>query len=422
MRSNPPQPRQNFFRAPDARAWALAAVLAVLAAVKLSVAFDRLLSRQDGAVDLAMRAAETRAWFEGKWKGFVVYPPASQALFWPAVGWLPFEEARGLWALVSLGCLAWLAAICMRECGLRSTGGRVACALLPLAMSATSSAVAVGQVVHVFLPVVTTAVLLMARGPSRWADSAGAATLFTIASVKPTLFAPFAWLVLALPRKSRTAILSGLLYFALTIVALSALDPPESGDDSVLGKLVAGLAWRTNWATRAVPSKGAARVFEGGYGNLQNLSQGAGMIGLQNFVLPVASVLACGAWLLRRRRGDPWILLAVCAIAARLGWYHRIYDDMLIVLPVIALVRVLASRGTPGGVDGRTARIAAILLAATLAPLLWPGSLGDTLWNIPKTVAPWTWLADLVFFVGVAPAFDGARAEAARGLWLPGAP
>ena len=161
--------------------------------------------------------------------------------------------------------------------------------------------------------------------------------------------------------------------------------------------------------------------FGGGYGNLQNMSQEAGLVGLENFVLPVASVLACGAWLLRHRRTDPWILLGVCALAARLGWYHRFYDDMLLVFPVIALVRIFASGSEPGGADPRTSRTAAVLLALTLAHLLAPGRIHLHMGALMDAAAAWIWLADLVFLAAVIPPFAaaGAGLEPARRPLLP---
>jgi len=448
--------------------WGAVALLAALALAKLPTSFERLTTWSKwGATDLHLRFDETRAWFMGFWLRGAVYPPASQTLLWPAVGWLPFPRVRFLWAALSFGSLAWLSWICARECGLRSTAGKAASALLPLAASSTASAVGIGQIVPLFLPLVSTAVLWMARGSSRWADSVGAAVLFTVASVKPTLFAPFAWLVLLLPRSFRPALLSGTFYVALTMVALAAMRPV--GKNWTLAQRIASeLSRKTQWATSAAPPaskatkpprvgagakaqvgagpkaaaapKTAARPgagaspqvaarpkvggrpapssdyrtrFGGGYGNLQNMSQDAGMVGLQNFVLPIASVLACGAWLFRRRRTDPWILLGVCAIAARMGWYHRFYDDMLLVLPVIALIRILGSRGTPGGAVDRTARIAAILLAATLAHLLAPGVVHGRIGPWMDTAAAWVWFADLLFLANVASSLGPACPEGA---------
>ena len=96
-------PRRNL----EALAWGLAALFAVLAIVKLSDGFERLLLVDgDGAVDLKLRFDETRAWFAGYWLRGAVYPPASQAILWPVVGWLPFDAVRGLWAALSLASQA----------------------------------------------------------------------------------------------------------------------------------------------------------------------------------------------------------------------------------------------------------------------------------------------------------------------------
>jgi len=172
-----------------------------------------------------------------------------------------------------------------------------------------------------------------------------------------------------------------------------------------------GLESRSGWMTQPQSRGTNAVVFSGGYGNLQNMSQEAGLVGLQNFVLPVASVLACGAWLLRHRRTDPWILLGVCALAARLGWYHRVYDDMLLLFPAMALLRVFASRRTPGGADARTARTALVLLALTLAHLLLPVALAEFVGFAPRRIAPWVWTLDLLFLARVASIFEDAGSD-----------
>ncbi|MFM7737534.1 MAG: glycosyltransferase family 87 protein [Alphaproteobacteria bacterium] len=407
-----PARRRLFPTNPETAAWILVGLLAVLAVVKLSNGFERLLLwPTDGAVDLKLRYDETRAWFAGWWIKGAVYPPASQTILLPIVGWLPFRDVRGLWAVLNLGCLAWLCAICARECGLRSTAGRAAFAILPLAMSSTASSVSIGQLAPVVLPLLVTAVLWMARGPSRWPDSIGSAVLFTLASVKPTLFAPFAWLVLLLPRSRRPAILSATMYALLTIVALAALKPAR-GSDAVVDKLVDGIQSKMNWATEAKPlDVNKSTRFGGGYGNLQNMSETAGLVGLENFVLPVASVIACGAWAFRRRRTDPWILIAVCAFAARLGWYHRLYDDMLLLLPMVALARIAASKAARPGED-RAALGAMLLLGATGLQLIAPSMTSALLRDILGTLAFWVWIVDLVFLANVAPLFEPARAHA----------
>ncbi|MFM8410125.1 MAG: glycosyltransferase family 87 protein [Alphaproteobacteria bacterium] len=409
IRSVPPRTLESL-------TWCLVAVLAVVATIRLADGFERLVfAPRDGAVDLRLRFDETRAWFDGYWVSGAVYPPASQALLWPVVGWLPFPRVRILWAILSLGALAWFSFLCARECGLRSTAGKAACGFLPLASSATASAVGIGQIAPIFLPIVVTAVLWMSQGASRRADSQGAAVLLTIASLKPTLMAPFAWLVLLLPRSWRPALVAGSLYLALSLVAVAVhvthrparFQKPVRNPPSVAAKVGAEIAAKTRWATSREPPKTTGKTaYFGGYGNLQNLSERLGLVGIRNFILPFASLLACGAWLFRHRRTDPWILLGVCGIAARLGWYHRFYDDMLILLPAIALVRIAASIGARDGVDRPTARIAVILVAATLAHLLVPGTIGRNLKAWRSVAAVVIWCADLLFLATVASSFE----------------
>ncbi|MFM8410126.1 MAG: hypothetical protein ACKOCT_07595, partial [Alphaproteobacteria bacterium] len=214
-----------------------------------------------------------------------------------------------------------------------------------------------------------------------------------------------------LPRSRRPAVLSATMYAVLTVVALAALRPTR-GSDAVADKLGDGIQSKMGWATEAKPLDGDKTTrFGGGYGNLQNMSETAGLVGLENFVLPVASVIACGAWAFRRRRTDPWILIAVCALAARLGWYHRLYDDMLLLLPMVALARIAASRAARPGED-RAALGAMLLLGATGLQLIAPSMTSALLRDILGTLAFWVWIVDLVFLANVAPLFEPARAHA----------
>ena len=398
--------------------WACALVLAALATVKLRGGFERLLLwREDGAIDLLLRYDEVGAWFAGYWIKGAVYPPASQAMLWPIVGWMTFRSARALWALLFMASLVWLSILCMRESGARSTAGRVACAFLPLALNSTASSVGIGQLVLFFLPVVVTSVLWMVRRPPTWPNALATACLFTLAALKPTLFAPFAWLVLVLGRSWKPAILSAALYAILTLGALAALHPVKTGagDASAEANLAATIEGRMKWATEARPLTEDRRTqFGGGYGNLQNMSQQAGLVALENFVLPVVSVLLCGAWTWRHRRADPWILLGVCALAARLGWYHRVYDDALLLLPMIALVRIASSRGRAGGADDRTASRALWLLGATVLQTAMPATFSLFSRWLLGSLAIFVWLADLWFLATVAPALEIGHVEAPR--------
>jgi hypothetical protein len=58
---------------------------------------------------------------------------------------------------------------------------------------------------------------------------------------------------------------------------------------------------------------------------------------------PIASVVALVAfclWLWRRRDVDIWLLIGAAALVARLWAHHRPYDDIVVFLAVVALLRV----------------------------------------------------------------------------------
>ncbi|MBM2812808.1 MAG: hypothetical protein HW416_3567, partial [Chloroflexi bacterium] len=69
------------------------------------------------------------------------------------------------------------------------------------------------------------------------------------------------------------------------------------------------------------------------------------------------------------RRADVWLLLGVSAIAARLWIYHRWYDDLVILLPMLALVRMARGHTGPGTAP------AGWLLACAVLTSLAPGGL-----------------------------------------------
>ncbi len=57
------------------------------------------------------------------------------------------------------------------------------------------------------------------------------------------------------------------------------------------------------------------------------------------FVLPLVlnAVLLLGAWIFRNRQADLRLLLAVTASVARIWIYHRWYDDLLLIIPLITV-------------------------------------------------------------------------------------
>src|SRR3546814_1321292 len=76
-----------------------------------------------------------------------------------------------------------------------------------------------------------------------------------------------------------------------------------------------------------------------GYGNLHFW---LGQLGLRDWIFPASGLAFAlhGLWAWRHREADLWVRIGVAAIVARLWAYHRVYEDLLLVLPLIALYRL----------------------------------------------------------------------------------
>ncbi|MBU6282298.1 DUF2029 domain-containing protein [bacterium] len=338
------------------------AILALLAAAKLGDEFHRLvwgLPENLGAVDLVRRWNETRAWFAGEpvyALDDAIYPPATYPVLWPILGWVGFEGARRLWAVVYVVFLAWLVSITVRESGIRSRAGRLAVALVPLAFNSTGATIGNGQLLLLVLPPLVVACLLAARGGAGGREDLrtdlAVAGLFCVAMAKPSATAPFAWIVLFCPGRLRPAVLTAAGYALLTAFAL-AFQPFDT--DSLGG---------------SDPAGSARRIIGASYGNLQAWLVHRGLEASPLMViLPAIVLIATGLWVWRRRGTDPWNLLGVVAIVARTGWYHRVYDDLLVLLPVIALLRIGALRAR-GEEDLRRAPAILVAIACIAAGLV----------------------------------------------------
>jgi hypothetical protein len=109
---------------------------------------------------------------------------------------------------------------------------------------------------------------------------------------------------------------------------------------------------------------------------------------------------ALGVWTYRYRHADRWVLVGVAALVARMWTYHRVYDDVLILLPELALFRIAKQSLSP---DERT--IAGLLLGLSALAMLCPGWLLDEpqqrawIWTSSHVVL---WLLVLVYLVNYA--------------------
>jgi Sec-independent protein secretion pathway component TatC len=105
-----------------------------------------------------------------------------------------------------------------------------------------------------------------------------------------------------------------------------------------------------------------------GYGNIHGW---LGNLALDAWVLPASGLVFVihGLWASRHRAADLWVLLGVAAIVARTWAYHQVYDDLLLIVPLIALYRL--GRGeSPDPVAWALFIVGAAALVAPVTPIL----------------------------------------------------
>ena len=365
--------------------WLLIALMVCAALLKLGFEFPRLVWGADrlDALDYLVRRGEVRGWFAGQPVYAAPlgahYPPASQVMVWPLVGWPSSSIGRWIWALTALLALATLTAVLVRESGATGHLERLVAGLLLMSMNASGAAIGIGQIsLHLLAPLVV-GLLLVCRGPVSWRRDLLGATLLLLALIKPTLSGPFFWLVLLVPGRLRPTILVALGYLVLTVFAIQF----QAG--SLLERLVGWVPGESN------------PTIDLGYADLYWVLSA---LGQKAWMLPasLATLAVLGVWVYRHRQADLWLLIGVTAICARLWAYHRVYDDILIVLPMLALFRI-AREEKPGSGAALTA---AALLAVTILSMLLPG-------RLLQLPLPWgllfslehaaIWIAVLVFLL-----------------------
>jgi len=384
-------------------------IMALLAAAKLGDEMARLVWRSGAtaAIDLESRYAEVQGWFNGvsvyRTMLAATYPPASYALLWPFLGWMSWEAARWFWAattIVALSALAWLV---VRETGATGAWQRALAALLLLAMNQTGVVVGNGQLTfHVLAPLVA-GMLLIHHGSGTWSEDLAASVCVIFAMVKVTLAAPFLWLVVFAPSRAaarriwpwrlRPALFVAAGYLALSVFAASFQD--------------------TGLVTQLREWIGVTRVVSDRVGDYADVSAWLTTAGLGHLTsIASASIfLALGAWVYWYRRADLWVRLGVIAIIARLWAYHRQYDDVLVVLALVALFRIATgevgeARATSEVTAAEAARERQVRAAATAlvitcmvfmllpARLGWAPPPGRQIFEVSHAAS---WLGMLVF-------------------------
>lgn len=366
--------------------------MSVAALIWLSYEFWRLLFQAGywGAIDLLGLHRASARWFadanDASSRG---YPPATFILLFPLLNLFDENAVRWVWAFITLVSLAGLIGLSVHASGASSRRERVFIALVPLSMYASGATIGNGQLGLFVLLLVLYAIRWMQR--VGWRADLGA-LVFLASLVKPSISAPFGWMVLLVGGKFRHALSIGVGYIFLTWLA--------SGFKKISLPILL-----QSWIGRGVSVAGEIGT--------SNLSIWLGALGLKNWILPaaLAAFAALGVWVWRHRAKDLWLLLGVTALVARLWIYHAWYDDVLILLPLIALYRA-AKNISP--LDSRGA-LAGVLFALTLLFSIAPGGL----YLLPE---PWNgvyvatqvgiWMMDLIFL-----AFSAPRAQSL--VWQP---
>ncbi|MCX5966639.1 MAG: hypothetical protein NTV57_03140 [Cyanobacteria bacterium] len=292
-----------------------------------------------GAIDLHNRFRETRAWFLGR-RVYgnlfpdAVYPPASYALFkiaFSSIRWRVVKIAWYILSLISVSVFSWQL---VRHSLAQARHERIFIGLMPFAFYATGAALGNGQLVLFVLPLLLSSLLLLAQPllskRHLWIGSG----LMVVALIQPTIAAPFFWLLLLRPPRFRPGAYVVSAYLALSAFAISF----QLHAFQRTGHSVQPVRFVSQWARKAHGGTVAGSVL-GGYGTVHNLLAYFHLSRL-NMPVSVGILLALGAWIFRNRRADLWLLLGVTSIVARVWAYHRWYDDLLLLLPLIGLFRL----------------------------------------------------------------------------------
>ncbi len=352
------------------RLLSVAVVLMTLAALlRLKFELHRLLWEpgRNGAIDLKILHEWVHRLFAGEpvygMLRSAVHPPATFAMLWPFLGWLDVIQARWLWAVTSTIMLVWLAYLLVRESYARTRLERIFIVLLLLSMYPTGVTIGNGQVILHVLPPLLTGIILLYRSGAGWQRDVLVSLLLLFSLLKPPVSVPFFWIVLFAPGALRPAVIVTIGYISLTFLAVSFQEQVEF------------IKLFYSWAESS-----SALAARGGHANIHIWLT---YLGLGTWIFPASllTLAALGIWTYCYRHVDLWLLLGVSAIVARIWTYHRVYDDLLILLPMIALFRVAKRSSSADGSDVLSGGLLAIAWIAVLAPA-----------RLLTFQPPWNWL------------------------------
>ncbi len=326
--------------------------LVVLGAPRLFYQVWRLLMRDggNGANDLQLLRQWIIDWFEGKPIYSYILFPATFPTLWPITGWLSIEATRWLW--LALYAIAFWGLVRILKSGAVVRDGKetVLLALFVLTIYPTGVTIGNGQMALLLLPAVVAGLIISREGGLTPWRRAAAVALLIFSSSKLPVTAPFFLILMISLKDIKTMTAVGVSYVALTFFSLSfrKMSIPE---------------FTARWTDE---TPGVVTV--GGHGNIHHF---LGPLGIENVLLPssVLMLAALAVWIYKFRKTDFWVQLGVAAIVARLWAYHRLYDDLLIIIPMAALLRLLRN----GSLSENERAAAIVIFAVSVVSFLIPG-------------------------------------------------
>jgi hypothetical protein len=355
--------------------------MSILAVTRLAYQLWRLLldHNRNGAIDLRIIYESVDLWFKGEALGEIIHLPATYAIIWPLTGWLSFGSARWLWAALYAASIVWLIRIVLAGTGIKKREEGFFAALFILSIYPTGITIGNGQVILFLLPCILTALLMESKREISIIKDVILSLLFLISSLKITVTAPFFLIALITQRAIRPLAIAACGYIVLTYVAISYRDA---------GLVETLKIWMHDCSAVAA---------RGGYANIHIWLI---TLGLERLIFPASFVLiaALSIWLFKFRKIDIWIQLGVAAIIARIWTYHRLYDDLLIIIPMIAIFRIVRT----DKLSPNEGLAADFLLLASWLGLLSPGSflqLPFPLGTPFRTGQAIIWISMLVFLL-----------------------
>ena len=331
-------------------------VLAAVLSLRLAYELHRLMVDPGGPIDLLILRRMIREWLAGipfyEDRGGI-HPPAVFLLLWPIYGWGSASLTRWVFALATAIVIAAFGRLLLREARPARAGERALLAALFVGCYPAAITIGNGQITIFVLSAAIAGVFAFLRQAPGAGRDALLTGLFLAALIKPNLTLPFFWVIAFSKGWLRPAILALTAYVAVTGISLALHGASPDGLLSML----------RSWYVRV-----EFGMSETGYGNVHGW---LGHLGWSAWVLPASGLVFAlhGLWASRHRGADLWVLLGVAAIVARIWAYHRVYDDLLLFIPLIALYRL--GRGEdPDRTAWALFLTGAAALAAPVTPIL----------------------------------------------------